>query len=290
MGYLFLCIVANVGLFLIFRAFTLYKVNAFQAVTVNYIWCVITGIIFGGVEVAYTALQNTLPWAMAALMLGGVFLGGFYLMALSTRLLGVTVTTVASKMALAVPVFFGLFVFDAQSKSFNLFNYIGVVLALVAIVLSTLKPGEKTQQRKGQLGILLLPLSVFIVGGLLDTSINYINLSLMTPKEAPAFPTIAFFSAAVLGIIVLLFKGEYPNSRSMIAGTVLGIVNYFTIYALVEALNTYNNDGALVYPLVNIGIIVVSSPLAFLLFKEKLVTINYIGLVMAILAVVLISW
>jgi drug/metabolite transporter (DMT)-like permease len=56
------------------------------------------------------------------------------------------------------------------------------------------------------------------------------------------------------------------------------------------ALSAFSGNGALVYPLYNIGVILVAAGVAALLFQEKLLSINKVGLALAVLAIALISW
>ena len=47
-------------------------------------------------------------------------------------------------------------------------------------------------------------------------------------------------------------------------GTVLGITNYFTVYAFLLALGELNNNGAFVFPIFNTGIVVLSALIGIL--------------------------
>jgi len=55
-------------------------------------------------------------------------------------------------------------------------------------------------------------------------------------------------------------------------------------------LNAFGGQGALVYPLYNIGVILGTAGVGLLFFQEKLAKWNRWGLVLAVLALVLISY
>jgi drug/metabolite transporter (DMT)-like permease len=279
----------NVAIFLIFRAFSHYNIPTFQAIVFNYLACVLTGTLFLGNVQFVSSITFDQPWVLIALGLGAIFIGTFYLMALTTQKLGVTVSSIASKMSLVIPVVISLFVLNIASRELIVFNYIGIGLAITAILLSSIKKKSENAQ-KISLFVLFMPALVFIFGGVIDTSINFTSHKYLTAETEGVFPIVIFFSALCIGTVTLLIKREKINRRSVIAGSVLGVINYFSIYFIVKSLGAFGNDGAIVYPVINVGIILLSSISSVILFKEKLSNINKLGLVMAVAAVVLIFY
>jgi len=265
-------------------------VNTFEAIVVNYSVCVLTGILYVGPSEFWDSTDFSATWAHAAFGLGVVFLATFYLIARTTTQYSVTVSTIANKMSLAIPVLFSLFVFKTQLTPFSWLNYLGIFIAFAAILLSSIKPGQAVSLGKHRKFDFLLPISVFLFGGAIDTSINYINLRFLNGSGEASFPILIFGSAASLGILSLLAMRKFPSPKSLIWGALLGFVNFFSMFFLIKSLNHFDNDGAFVYPVMNIGIIVVSSVFSILMFGERLVVMNKIGLLLAILSIILISY
>jgi len=289
MQYLFLCILMNVGILLIFRAFSQYNIPTFRAIVVNYFVCVLTGIIFlGDVNFIHKITPNQ-PWVWIAFVLGAIFVGSFYLMALTTQRMGITVSSIASKMSLVIPVIASLFIMNIASRELIVFNYLGIGLAMIAILLSSFK---NRQQRTTSFGLsmFLMPVFIFILGGTIDTSINFVSHHYLTANTEAVFPIVIFASAFCFGIVMLIALKRNINLKSIVGGTALGIVNYFSIYFLIKALGSFENDGALVYPVINVGIILLSSLASVVLFKEDLSKINKLGLGLAVAAVLLIFY
>jgi len=272
-----------------FSAFSHHNIPTFQAIVVNYLVCVLTGILFLGNVDFVSQISLDQPWVIIGLGLGVVFIGTFYLMALTTQRLGVTVASVATKMSLVIPVVISLFVLNIASRELIAFNYIGIVLALVAILLSSIKK-KKSPDIKIGIFTLFMPALVFIFGGVIDTSINFTSHKYLAADNEGVFPIVIFFSALCIGIVILMVKRPKINIKSVIGGTLLGIINYFSIYFLVKSLGAFGNDGAIVYPVINIGIILLSSLASVILFKEHLSRINKLGLAMSIVAVLLIFY
>ncbi len=303
MHFLILTILLTVGLFVIFRAFARFGINTFQAIVINYWVCVITGLLFASQPGALLTVSLQTPWVQMGLLLGLMFIFTFNLMGLTTQQLGVTVATVAGKMSLVVPVIASVFVFGASAGAFSLTDYTGMCLAFVAILLTSIKkkeaiapPPYKHPQVKLRLPAkaAFMPLGVFVFSGLIDTTINYTNYRLLDPAYAEIFPIVCFASAALIGGCILAWQlatgKQKLGVKELVAGVILGVPNYFSIYFLVLTLTEFANDGAFLYPVINVGVVVVSALAAVLIFREKLTLINRVGVLVAILAIVMLSW
>ena len=287
--YLSLAILCNVGLFLAFRSFSHFRMNTFQAIVVNYFVCVFTGVIFlGGFNQVWQANYQT-NWVTLAFVLGATFIGSFYLLGNITQRLGVVVATVASKMSMVIPVLVSLFFLKIASKSFDLWNYMGMGMALIAILLSSLKGPLEISRTGNKAGYLLMPLLLFLAAGSIDALINFANYRYLTQSDAAIFPLLIFTSAAFIGLIILFIGKSKIRLKNIVGGIYLGVPNFFSLYFLIKALSAFGNDGALLYPLLNIGIIVFSSLAAVILFREKLSFINKVGIILAVIAIIMLS-
>jgi len=164
-----------------------------------------------------------------------------------------------------------------------------MTLTLPAIILGSMKPRNMKTEVTSLLQF-MMPIAVFLASGLIDSTINYTNYKFLSSKEEAVFPIITFFAAAVAGILTLLIKRDKLTVKNIAGGPILGVVNYFSIYFLIRALSSFNNDGALVYPLTNVGLILISALVSISLFKEKLTKLNIAGICMAIISILLISY
>jgi len=279
----------NVGILSFFHLFPKYRIDTFQAIVINYVVCVFTGLIFIG-SFEPVLIIEIRPWMPIAVFLGGIFIGTFYLIAITTQRYGISVSSIASKMSLAIPVVFALFIFDIESKNFNTWNYLGLFLALIAIYLSSYKSLDLQTHGHGKgLSWLVLPAFVFLFGGIIDTTINYTNYKFLTTADAPVFPIYIFASASIIGIAVIIIRKKRIHLASILGGVFLGVVNYFSVYFLLGALTAFQNDGAVVYPVLNMLIILGSALVSISLFGETLESRNKVGLLLSLISIFLIS-
>lgn len=293
MLYLVLSIILSVALLLNFRLFPRYNINTFQAIVFNYPVCFLTGYLFLPAGQAFS-IDFGQTWTWLALGLGVGFIITFLLSGASTQRMGLTATSLANNLSLVIPVGFSLLVFGSAGRSFDALNYLGLVLAVVAVGLSTYKEnGEKTAGGSGWYA--LLPLAVFLCYGATNTMINYMNLNFIPSADKTVMVTLTMVVGAIIAgllmLVVRLIQGkETIDRRSFVGAVTLGIPNFLSFYTLLLALSAFKGNGAFVYPLYNIGVILLAALTAALFFREKLLTINKIGLALAVLAIGLISW
>lgn len=302
MLFLALSILLSVLLLLNFRVFPRYEVNTFQAIVFNYPVCFLTGLFLMPAGQSFT-IDFSQTWTWLSLGLGVGFILTFMLSGASTQRMGITVTSLANNLSLVIPVCFSLFVFRTGGKVFDTFNYLGLVLAVVAVGLSTYKqeppttssdPASPPVARRSGASV-LLPIGVFLFYGATNTMINYMNLHYIPSADKTIQVTLTMVIGAIVAgllmLVIRLIQGkETFQPRSLIGAVTLGVPNFLSFYTLVMALSAFGGNGAFVYPLYNIGVILLAALLAAVLFREQLSIANKIGLVLAVLAIGLISW
>lgn len=277
------------GILLCFSLFKRHNLNTFHAIVFNYITCVITGMLFLSDFAPLHDVHFNSPWVLIALALGVIFIMTFYMMALTTQRFSITVSSIAAKMSLVIPVLVSLLILKVESKEYTMLNYMGILLAFPAIILSSIK-GRSHKSDSFLKSSILLPIAVFVFGGVIDSAINYTNFNYLNSETEPIFPIVIFSSSAILGIAIVLVRKKKLTLKSVVGGIALGIINYFSIYFLLKALTYFNNDGAILYPLLNVGIITLSAVVSLYIFNERLSKMNKAGILLAMLALFLISY
>ena len=290
MLYLLLTIVLNTILFAFFKIFPKYGIDNLQAIVANYFTCVITGCIFlGGIPIgAQSFEQEWLPWSMAQ---GIGFITIFNLIAWRTGKEGMTTVTVANKLSLVIPVIFAYYLYSEQ---ITIGKIAGILLAAPAVYLTT-KTKNKEEGDKSGFGSHIFWIALLFVGsGLLDTGVKYAEQTFLKDDSAQMAYTIhVFATAAVAGslvILVLRLMGKIKlQAKNLLAGVLLGIPNFFSLYYLIKMLNSGWLQSSAAIPVNNIGIVLLSAVVAILFFKEKAGVARYIGLAFSIIAILFIA-
>lgn len=294
MFFLFLSVACTVAMFVLFRLFALRGISTFQAVVFNYLFCVLTGVVFVEQTTESNFLNTWGSWGWWAVMVGTSFVITFNLMGQTVRFAGLTSASIASKMSMVIPVLAALYVFNDGSIALSKMQWSGLGFALVAILLTSLTgSGSKIEGHKNKLAV-VLPLAVFFLSGVVDTLVNQLSARFTGEAGFQHVFIQLFMVAAGLGFVALavaLAKGwEKWHPANLIAGLLLGVPNYFSIHFLLMALAEFNQNGALIFPMANVGTIILSVAVSMVLFKEKLTLLKYFGVAAAVLAIVLLAW
>ncbi|MEP2935062.1 MAG: EamA family transporter [Gilvibacter sp.] len=287
MMYLILSIVSSTGILIVFKLFKRFNIDRLQAIVVNYIVACLCGFIAFDGPLSIQQISQA-DWFLPTAALGALFILIFYLMALTTQRAGLSVTSVAVKMSLVIPILFGLLFYK---ESANALKVIGIVLALVAVYLTSSRKEEGKQVTGAS--VLVLPLLVFLGSGIIDTSIKFLEDSYVGEGEVPLFSSTVFGAAASLGILFLIvgkLRGKVTFAwRNILGGIALGIPNYFSIYFLVQALRIPSLESSTVFTINNVAIVLFSTLVGISLFKEKLSPKNWFGILLAVVSIVLVA-
>ncbi|NJB70541.1 drug/metabolite transporter (DMT)-like permease [Saonia flava] len=272
-------------IFVIFKLFSVYKIQTLYAIITNYVVASITGfLLYDG-----DARINEIPsksWFWGTLALGFLFIFVFNIMAKTSQKIGVSVASVATKMSLVIPVLFGLLLYN---EKLSVLKGVGILLALAAVYFVSVK--ERTIQFNKE--VIILPLLLFLGSGAIDTSIKYAQETQLENNELPIFSATVFGSAAIVGIIFILIKAPKEplkiNFKNILGGIALGVPNYFSIFFLLKALQNDSLNSASIFTLNNVAIVLFSTLLGIILFKEKISLKNWGGITLAVVSILLVA-
>ncbi|NCD42164.1 MAG: DMT family transporter [Bacteroidia bacterium] len=280
MTFLLLVIIASTGIIISFKLFPRYKVDRDQAITINYLTASIFGIL---TNTAHTSLPEIgrADWFYFALLVGPVLIIGFYLFALSAQMAGVAVTAIGSRMSVVIPVLSGFLLFGDTAGPTKI---AGILLALVALYLTSKKETTKKIEKK----TLFLPLMLFFAAGFNDTLIKMAQEWYIT-NDYLEFLSTAFFFAFLIGVILLIFKKKLRSiSFSTVAGGIIvGIINFGSILFLLRGLALI--EVSTFMPLYNVSVVALSALIGYVIFKERISALNWAGIALAILSILLIA-
>ncbi len=283
--YLITGIFCSSFLFTAFKLFEKYRVDSFKAIVFNYITAFLLAYMMSNGTVVSALVMA--EWRWLALLLGLIFIVSFNIMARSSQEAGVAISSVANKMSFVGPILFGIFILG---EHYSILQNLGVVLAIVAVILSSGLGSQKLESKK-----LKLPILLFFAGLAIDIILHIGETQYIKEGENLLFTGSTFGIAAVLGLIYMIIMSvkekSTPKLRDIVGGILLGIPNFFSIFFFLSALEESEKagwDSSKLFPMANLGIIVVNALVGYFIFKEKLNRINYIGILLALLSIALI--
>ncbi len=285
MFYLGLSVLFSSLIFIVFKLYSIFKINTLYAIVVNYITACTAGLMFYQGNLNLVEIPQR-PWFLGTIILGGLFIIVFNLMASTSQKIGISVASVATKMSLVIPVICGLLLYGEQ---LSFLQTLGIVLALTAVYFVSVR------DRSIVIGKTLfwLPLLVFLGSGIIDASIKYMEELHLAKNEFPVFSAMAFGSAALTGTAYILINRETRVTKmkikDVVGGIALGIPNYFSIYYLLQALQHKSLESAVIFTLNNVGIVLFTTFLGIILFKEAISPKNWMGIGFAIASIVLVA-
>ena len=274
---------------MLFKYFGKYQVNNLQAIIINYftagsLAAVITNTNGLPINFQHIVLSN---YIVPSLIIGLLFIITFNLLAYGTQKIGIAISTVANKMSMIVPVIIGIYLFK---EAIGVFKLIGIFLAISAIYMTSTKSGKLSFDKKFMPIILL----IFLGQGIADGTLSWTQKFTLSTENTSLFFASTFFSAGTFGCLFLVYdlmvKKIQFQAKSILWGIALGVPNYLTLHFFIRSLQSPILESSQVFPVVNMGIIILSAISGIILFKEKLTPLNWSGIAIAIIAISFISF
>jgi len=286
MIYVILTILVFNLLVIIFKLFARFKVDNLQALIVNYITAGTIGFILSEKSINLQHILSA-PWLYHAMAIGFLFIVVFNFYAFGTQKVGIAITTVANKMSLVIPVAAALILEENDNISTE--KIIGFILALIGIYLASTKGGKLSFNIK----YLWLIILVFVGQGIADSIFNDSKTMLKSGEDMLYF-IVLFFMASISGILILLGKSVASppkfELKNILWGVILGVPNFFSLLFMLKALSTPGLEASVVFPMVSMGVVVLSSIIGIILYKEKLTKGNWVGILFACGAIAIFSF
>lgn len=265
-----------------FKLIAKYEVDNLQAITFNYITA--GALSFTLADTVPTISQITVsPWFYYATGVGFMFILVFNLLAKASQVIGVAVSTIANKMSLVIPVIAAIILFEGETIS--ALKIVGIILALGGVYFTSTS-GKKLNFDKKYLWLIFI---IFFGQGLADVLFNCAKEWHVDASLNGIFFVVIFLSAGLIGMIRLsiriMNKQSVLSFKNMLWGIALGIPNFLTLWFFFRSLDSGVLEVSQVNPLYNIGVVIVSTLIGFIFFKEKLSPANWFGVLLSIAAI-----
>lgn len=280
MLFLLFSICCSVTVGVIFKTARRYEICMTQIIMWNYVFALLFCYLFYNPEI--NTIDASAPWSIyipLMLLLPSVFM----FLAASINRMGIVKTDAAQRLSLFIPILAAWFIFK---EDFNLLKLVGLGVGFPAILLILSKKDENTNKDW------LYPAVVLLGFGIIDILFKQIALHTSLPYTTSLF--IVFCGAlAVTAIIVLyeiLFQKQKIGILNFAFGLLVGIFNFGNILFYLMAHKEFSENPSTVFAAMNMGVIVLGSLTGILIFKERLSKLNFLGLFMALIAIVFITF
>ena len=274
-------IISSTLLFVIFRLFEKYKIDTFQAIVFNYFTAFICGIILYSNELS-AKIWVQLDWLPYTLLVSILFISLFFVMGKSAQKNGVAMTSISVKMSLAVSMIGMILIYN---ETITFFKIIGILLALTGVLLISFEK-NKAASSTNSLKMLLV---LFIGSGILDLALNYTQQHVLTHLTPALFSSFGFGLAGITGTLILIYQAYFKSVsikfKNIVAGIILGIPNYFSIFLLLKSYEVIDYTNSSILAIVNVSVVVFSAVFGFVIFREIFTVKKGIGLIASLLAI-----
>lgn len=284
MIYVLLAAICSVMVSVLLKLVRRYQINVVQAVGWNYLAAfVLCGILF---RPSLAELSNPhTPW-LALLGLALALPSLFMVQAACVRQAGIVLTDIAQRLSLLLSLLAAFLFFGEQA---GLQKMAGLALGLMAVGGILARP-EKRGAAVGGSGVGILLLTVWVGLAVIDIMLKCIAAS----GTSFAVSLWVCFGLAFVGMSVwvggsAVCGASHLAVKNLLAGLLLGTLNFFNILFYVQAHRVLHRQPAVVFATMNIGVVVLGTLVGVLLFRESLTRLNKIAVVLALVAIALIA-
>jgi multidrug transporter EmrE-like cation transporter len=303
MGYLFLSIICSSSIALIFKHSETSGRNRYAVTAANYLIAVVLSIVLTGTdglrylsdinvhdvigEIGQTLADNSGPlsvsgsagWAvMIGLGAGLFFFLGFVFYQQSVREFGAGLSGAFAKLGILVPMTLSLLFWREIP---TVVQWCGIVLAVASIVIVNV-PTDGAW-RKALRPVLLL---LFLSGGVAEFS-NKLYQQYGLQDHKTIFLMVTFGVALILSLGAMIRTGKRVTGKDIVTGVAVGIPNLFSSYFLIQALEKI--PATVAFPIFTAGSILFINVVGWVVFKERLSSLEKIAVGVIVLALILVN-
>ena len=279
MWFVILSVICSVTVGIFLKVAKRFQLNIFQIITFNYFSALL--LTYFTFKPELTFKEKTIPYPLfigLAILLPIVFL----IQAKSIKEVGIVKTDIAQRLSLFIPLTASYFLFN---ETFSQLKIIGFIIGFSAIFFTLNKKSESKSDNW------VYPLLVLLGFGIID--ILFKKVAVFKDFSFTTSLFIIFCGAFIISILFLigkiLIQKEKLESKNILWGLALGILNFGNILFYLKAHKALAENPSTVFAGMNMGVIILGSLAGILLFKEKMTKWNYFGIILAIISIIIIT-
>lgn len=301
MLYLATSVASSVAVSVLLKVSRRHDIRVDQAIAVNYPVAASLCLALLRPEPAQVLAPGT-PWLvllLLAVLLPGIFLA----MAGAVRHAGIVVSDAAQRLSLLIPLAAAFLLFGEAASTAKLGGMMVALAALTCLIWQRRAPGTTSANPTGfaasastasatpAAGQAPPSSAAKTLGLLLCVWAGYGTIDILFKQMARS--TMDFSSSLVIAFVLaglvmgswLALRRTAWQLRSMLAGALLGALNFSNIYFYLRAHQQYPDNPTLVFTAMNIGVIGLGTLVGAWVFKESLPPAKMAGLVLAVAAI-----
>jgi drug/metabolite transporter (DMT)-like permease len=279
MFFLILAILCSSSLALILKHGHVKNANITMLINGNYLTASL-------IALGFILFKYGFHYSIEAILFGavlGILLAGtFVIYSKAISLAGTALATVSARLSVLIPVLLSIMLFGENPNIKMIFGFLLALVTLYLFYLSLKNHHNSSTSKNKYLYLLGLLLGI----GLIDFSMKLYEHKFL-PEGKGVFVFTMFFSAFVYTLVFLLVKKIKFDKGTYSLGLILGIPNVLSITFLLEALSRL--PAIVVFPVMNIGVIVITAVVAYLVWKEKINLYGRIAIALGIAAILLLK-
>lgn len=229
-----------------------------------------------------TYAANSLSTMFFGLALSFTFVFSFFAFARAVKAAGTALASLSARLSVMVPVILSIFIYRESPTTWQVLGLLFVILTILTFTKSSQRLSHITLSGKDYF---------FLAAVLIGIGINDFSMKIFqqikSNAEKPFFLLCIFSFSFILTTGYAIVKKISFERSTAIRGLILGIPNVFSTYFLLGALARL--PGIIVFPAVNVGIILSTALFARIIFGEKLNKWGVLALFLGMIAVGLLS-
>lgn len=262
-----------------------YQISTNQLIAWNYPTALLLNVYFYKPDIL--AINFNIGNTSLYLALGFLLPTLFLIIALSIRYMGIVRTDIAQRVSIFIPLIAAFVIFNETATARSI---IGIGVGLLAIFFS-IKWSAENNSLESKKNTWIYPLIIFVGMGVIDILFKQVAQHKEVPYTASVF--LIFLIALIISFIYIATriytKKEKFSLASLFWGIGLGIFNFGNILFYMKAHRAIPENPSIVFSAMNIGVIALGALVGLLIFKEKLSTLNKVGILLAILSILIIA-
>lgn len=208
----------------------------------------------------------------------------FLVLAASIKNIGIVKTDIAQRLSLFIPILFAFFIFN---ETIGFLKLCGLLVGFTAVFFTLHKKDTFVSESSNW----MYPTLVFIGFGAIDILFKQIAANKEVSFTTSLFLIFcgSFIVALIISLFYIIKKKSKFNVINLYCGILLGLLNFGNIFFYLKAHQALSDSPSTVFAGMNFGVIGLGTFIGVIAFEEKLSKINYIGIALAFIAVILIT-